>query len=169
MTFWFPMGYGDGGGGPTRAMLENSDRMEKGVTGLPRVRQAFARTYFDELNARVQGSNRLLVWEGELYFEYHRGTYTSMARNKRSNRKAELHMMDLELLSVLAQDRLPYPAQEMDGMWKTILLNSSTIFARLLDSRGVRGDQARIRSAGAADFRPARASAWPPWPPPRTL
>ena len=97
--------------------------MEKGVTGLPRVRQAFARTYFDELNARVQGSNRLPVWEGELYFEYHRGTYTSMARNKRSNRKAELHMMDLELLSVLAQDRLPYPAQEMDGMWKTILLN----------------------------------------------
>lgn len=116
-------GYGDGGGGPTRAMLENSDRMEKGVTGLPRVRQAFARTYFDELNARVQGSNRLPVWEGELYFEYHRGTYTSMARNKRSNRKAELHMMDLELLNVLAQDRLPYPAQEMDGMWKTILLN----------------------------------------------
>ncbi len=116
-------GYGDGGGGPTRAMLENSDRMEKGVTGLPRVRQAFARTYFDELNARVQGSNRLPVWEGELYFEYHRGTYTSMARNKRSNRKAELHMMDLELFSVLAQDRLPYPAQEMDGMWKTILLN----------------------------------------------
>ena len=116
-------GYGDGGGGPTRAMLEKSDRMEKGVTGLPRVRQAFARTYFDELNARVQGSNRLPVWEGELYFEYHRGTYTSMARNKRSNRKAELHMMDLELLSVLAQDRLPYPAQEMDGMWKTILLN----------------------------------------------
>lgn len=116
-------GYGDGGGGPTRAMLENSDRMEKGDTGLPRVRQAFARTYFDELNARVQGSKRLPVWEGELYFEYHRGTYTSMARNKRSNRKAELHMMDLELLSVLAQDRLPYPAQEMDGMWKTILLN----------------------------------------------
>lgn len=116
-------GYGDGGGGPTRAMLENSDRMEKDVTGLPRVRQAFARTYFDELNARVQGSKRLPVWEGELYFEYHRGTYTSMARNKRSNRKAELHMMDLELLSVLAQDRLPYPAQEMDGMWKTILLN----------------------------------------------
>ena len=150
-------GYGDGGGGPTRAMLENSDRMEKGVTGLPRVRQAFARTYFDELNARVQGSNRLPVWEGELYFEYHRGTYTSMARNKRSNRKAELHMMDLELLSVLAQDRLPYPAQEMDGMWKTILLNQfHDILPGSLDSRGVRGDQARIRSAGAADFRPAR-------------
>jgi len=116
-------GYGDGGGGPTRAMLETSDRLEKGITGIPRVRQAFARTYFDELSARLDGNRRLPVWEGELYFEYHRGTYTSMARNKRSNRKAELHMMDLELLSVLAARRLPYPAQALDEMWKVILLN----------------------------------------------
>ena len=116
-------GYGDGGGGPTRGMLENSMRLEKGVAGLPTVRQCFARTYFEELDKRVSGNRRLPVWEGELYFEYHRGTYTSMARNKRANRKAELHMMDLELLSVLAADRLPYPAEELDGMWKTILLN----------------------------------------------
>ena len=116
-------GYGDGGGGPTRGMLENSLRLEKGVAGLPKVRQCFARDYFEELDKRVSGNKRLPVWEGELYFEYHRGTYTSMARNKRSNRKAELHMMDLELLSVLAADKLPYPAKELDGMWKTILLN----------------------------------------------
>ena len=116
-------GYGDGGGGPTRAMLETSDRMENGLTGMPRVRQAFARTYFDELSARVKGNRRLPVWEGELYFEYHRGTYTSMARNKRSNRKAELYMMDLELLSVLAAKRVAYPAQALDEMWKVILLN----------------------------------------------
>ena len=70
--------------------------MEKGIEGLPKVRQAFARTYFDELAKRVEGNRRLPTWEGELYFEYHRGTYTSMARNKRSNRKIELHMMDLE-------------------------------------------------------------------------
>ncbi len=116
-------GFGDGGGGPTRAMLENSDRLEKGVTGLPKVRQCFARQYFDELKARVGGSKRLPTWEGELYFEYHRGTLTSMARNKRSNRKAELHMMDLELLCVLAADRAEYPAQALDRMWKTILIN----------------------------------------------
>lgn len=116
-------GYGDGGGGPTRAMLENSDRLEKGVAGLPRVRQCFARTYFDELQKRVQDSNRLPTWEGELYFEYHRGTYTSMARNKRSNRKAELHLMDLELLSTLASARVAYPAAELDALWKTVLLN----------------------------------------------
>ena len=116
-------GYGDGGGGPTRAMLETSDRMEHGVTGLPRVRQTFSRTYFDELRQRVEHNRRLPLWEGELYFEYHRGTYTSMARNKRSNRKAELHMMDLELLSVLASGLLPYPADETDRLWKGILIN----------------------------------------------
>ena len=96
-------GYGDGGGGPTREMLETSIRMEKGIKGIPKVRQEFSRTYFEELEERVKGDRRLPVWEGEFYFEYHRGTYTSMARNKRSNRKAELGLMDLELLSVLAQ------------------------------------------------------------------
>ncbi|MDE7310336.1 MAG: alpha-mannosidase [Eubacterium sp.] len=116
-------GYGDGGGGPTREMLETSIRMEKGVKGIPKVRQAFARTYFDELKERVQGNKRLPVWEGELYFEYHRGTLTSMARNKRSNRKSELGLMDLELLSVLAADTLDYPQKELDEMWKLVLLN----------------------------------------------
>lgn len=116
-------GYGDGGGGPTREMLETSIRMEKGVKGIPTVRQEFARTYFEELKERVEGNNRLPVWEGELYFEYHRGTLTSMARNKRSNRKSELSLMDLELLSVLTQDKLAYPEEELDAMWKKVLLN----------------------------------------------
>ena len=116
-------GYGDGGGGPTREMLETSIRMEKGVKGIPKVRQAFARTYFDELKERVSDNNRLPVWEGELYFESHRGTLTSMARNKRSNRKSELGLMDLELLSVLAAPGVAYPQEELDAMWKVVLLN----------------------------------------------
>lgn len=116
-------GYGDGGGGPTRDMLETSIRMEKGVKGIPMVRQEFAGVYFDELNERVKGNRRLPVWEGELYFEYHRGTLTSMGRNKKGNRKTELGLMDLELLSVLAQDSLAYPAEELDAMWKKVLIN----------------------------------------------
>lgn len=116
-------GYGDGGGGPTRAMLETSARMEKGIEGLPKVRQVFSRTYFEELNKRVSGNRRLPTWEGELYFEYHRGTLTSMGRNKRSNRKAELHMMDLELLSVLAAPGVAYPTQAIDDLWHGILIN----------------------------------------------
>ena len=112
-------GYGDGGGGPTRAMLETSERMEKGLPGMPRVRQETARVYFDELAARVKGNKRLERWEGEFYFEYHRGTYTSMARNKRGNRKSELALMDLELLGVLSGD---YPAEVLTRLWRDVVL-----------------------------------------------
>ncbi len=112
-------GYGDGGGGPTRPMLETSLRMERGVRGIPKVRQASARTYFDELNERVKDNSHLETWEGEFYFEYHRGTYTSMGRNKRGNRKSELAMMDLELLGVLARD---YPAEADTRLWRDIIL-----------------------------------------------
>ena len=117
-------GYGDGGGGPTRTMLETGRRMEKGVRGIPKVRQEFSGRYFEELEERVKDSKRLSTWTGEFYFEYHRGTYTSMARNKRANRKSELMLMDLELFSVLARDYgVAYPAEELEGMWKTVLLN----------------------------------------------
>ncbi|MDF2484771.1 MAG: Alpha-mannosidase [Herbinix sp.] len=116
-------GYGDGGGGPTREMLETSSRMETGIIGIPKVRQEFSGKYFEELEERVKDHKRLPTWEGELYFEYHRGTYTSMARNKRSNRKSEFMLMDLELLGVLAMAKLSYPQEELDAMWKTVLIN----------------------------------------------
>lgn len=117
-------GYGDGGGGPTRTMLETSRRMEKGIKGIPKVHQEFSRTYFDRLYDKVKDNKRLPSWIGELYFEYHRGTYTSMARNKRSNRKSEFRMMELELLSVLAQEKgIAYPKQELDKLWEIILTN----------------------------------------------
>ncbi len=113
-------GHGDGGGGPTREMLETSKRMEKGVKGIPKVRQEFSRTYFDELYERVKDHKRLPEWEGEFYFEYHRGTYTSMARNKKSNRRCEQLLMDLELYSVLAN--IDY-SKELHRMWRVVLLN----------------------------------------------
>ncbi len=112
-------GYGDGGGGPTRNMLETSVRMEKGVVGIPKVRQETARTYFDELSERVKDNRRLEVWEGEFYFEYHRGTYTSMARNKKGNRQSEHLLMDLELLGVLNKD---YPHETDTRLWRDIVL-----------------------------------------------
>ena len=113
-------GYGDGGGGPTSDMLETSKRMEKGIRGIPKVRQEFAGKYFEELEKRVAGNKRLPVWEGELYFEYHRGTYTSMGRNKRSNRKCEQLLMDTELLQVLTGTE---EREEMESIWKTVLMN----------------------------------------------
>lgn len=112
-------GYGDGGGGPTRQMLEVSKRMEKGIKGVPKVRQEGSLTYFRELEQKVKDNRRLDTWEGEFYFEYHRGTYTSMARNKRGNRKSELMLMDLELLGLMAKN---YPAEEISTLWRDIVL-----------------------------------------------
>ncbi len=112
-------GYGDGGGGPTRQMLEVSKRMEKGLRGMPKVRQEGGLTYFTDLEKKVKDNRRLETWEGEFYFEYHRGTYTSMARNKRGNRKSELNLMDLELLGVMAKD---YPAEVDTRLWRDITL-----------------------------------------------
>lgn len=113
-------GYGDGGGGPTREMLEMSKRMEKGIEGIPKVRQEFAINYFKQLEERVKDNNRLPLWEGEFYFEYHRGTYTSMGRNKRSNRRCEQMLMDLEFLNVLTGKN---NKEELDGIWENVLLN----------------------------------------------
>ncbi len=113
-------GYGDGGGGPTKQMLETSSRMEKGIMGIPKVRQISALDYFKELEKKVGKHKRLTTWEGELYFEYHRGTLTSMARNKRSNRKSEFGMMDVELLSLLSGLK---NHDKLYKMWETILLN----------------------------------------------
>lgn len=117
-------GHGDGGGGPTREMLETSKRMEKGIKGIPKVEQKFSREYFDDLYARTKDNKRLPLWEGELYFEYHRGVYTSMARNKRSNRKSEIMMMDAELFATLAAMKgMDYPKEQFDNIWRVILLN----------------------------------------------
>ncbi|NLO46314.1 MAG: alpha-mannosidase [Clostridiales bacterium] len=118
-------GYGDGGGGPTREMLENGMRLHKGVAGCPRVDMEFSRDFFDRLAKEVKGSDRLPKWAGELYLEFHRGTLTSQARNKRYNRKNELLYHDVETLCetarLLAGEE--YPAEKILDAWKIILLN----------------------------------------------
>lgn len=117
-------GYGDGGGGPTREMLETGRRLEKGISGAPKAEQKFSKDYFDKIYSSLAHNPDVPKWIGELYLEYHRGTYTSMARNKRSNRKSEFALMNLEMLSVWAEKYgMPYPKEEIDSLWKTILIN----------------------------------------------
>lgn len=118
-------GYGDGGGGPTKEMLENGRRMERGIPGCPRTVQSHAAEFFHQLEQDVAGSKYLPKWVGELYLEYHRGTYTSMARNKRYNRKAEFAYENLEFYSLFAErlTGLPYPKRELQTSWEVILKN----------------------------------------------
>ncbi|WP_345321452.1 hypothetical protein [Candidatus Villigracilis proximus] len=70
-------------------------------------------------------SKMMPVWNGELYLEYHRGTYTSQARNKRANRKAEFLLHDTEFIAALASvtTNYQYPNSLFTEAWKTICLN----------------------------------------------
>ncbi len=117
-------GWGDGGGGPTQEMLESGLAM-RNLPGLPRVELGKAEPYFERLERRVAGAD-LPVWDGELYLEYHRGTYTSQAHIKRANRKAEVLYHNAEWLSALADvltGQSNYPAEMLNAGWEMILLN----------------------------------------------
>jgi len=117
-------GYGDGGGGPTKEMLEQARRLQYGIPGLPRLQLGSHSSFLDRLYDRVINNKELPRWVGELYLEYHRGTYTSMARNKRYNRKCEFLYQYAELLSVMSMlMEHSYPEAELKRGWKTILLN----------------------------------------------
>jgi alpha-mannosidase len=119
----YPFGYGDGGGGPTRAMLESAQRMAD-IDGAPRVELDTVAAFWEKVRAE---SADLPVWVGELYLEYHRGTYTTNGPIKRANRKNELALRAAELWSVaasrLVEAAVAYPADALDEAWKLLLLN----------------------------------------------
>ena len=114
-------GHGDGGGGPTAEMLEMARRAGD-LQGVPRVQLAPTSEFFDRLEEDL-GEPRAI--EGELYFEYHRGTYTSQARTKRGNRAGERLLHEAEAAAAIAHrlGRAEYPAQELRALWQTLLLN----------------------------------------------
>ncbi|MGM9680693.1 MAG: alpha-mannosidase [Eubacteriales bacterium] len=117
-------GHGDGGGGPTREMVEVGRRLEKGIPGCPTVTFDSAGNFLDRLEKDVRGNRFLPKWVGELYLEYHRGTYTSIAKNKRNNRKSEFLYEDTELASVMDNVLLgsEYPKETLRDGWEKICL-----------------------------------------------
>ncbi|CAG8553501.1 2475_t:CDS:10 [Acaulospora morrowiae] len=116
-------GNGDGGGGPLASMLERLHRL-KDIDGLPKVEIGSVDDFYERVE---RNSSELVSWKGELYFELHRGTYTSQGKIKRYNRKSELLLRDVELLSTFAsqsdQKNCDYPKDTLDGLWKYVLLN----------------------------------------------
>ncbi|WP_313639006.1 alpha-mannosidase, partial [Paenibacillus sp.] len=124
----FAYGWGDGGGGPTREMLELRRRFDK-LPGIPKLNMGSAGDYFTGLHERIRNSEAYVsTWNGELYFECHRGTYTSQARNKKYNRRLELLLRDAEWLYTLVGVKRSdlqnsYPAEELRGIWEILLRN----------------------------------------------
>jgi alpha-mannosidase len=105
-------GWGDGGGGPTAEMLETLARVED-LQGVPRTTIGEPEAFFGEL-----AESEWPEVVGELYLEYHRGTYTTQARTKRASRRAERALHDAELLAAVVGE----PAG-LEDAWQTLLLN----------------------------------------------
>lgn len=139
-------GYGDGGGGVNRDMLEQRRRLDK-IPGLPHVKTSTAGAYFRKLKENVEKTDRFVnTWDGELYLEFHRGTYTSHAHNKRMNRKMELLYREAEYFTVLRAllggDLKLAQQEKLTEGWKHILTDQfhdiipgSSIFEVYEDSK----------------------------------
>ena len=110
-------GWGDGGGGPEPDMIEAAHRL-RNVEGAPLVELGRAREFFERASAEAKN---LTTSVGELYFELHRGTYTSQSRTKHWNRLAQNALREAEVWSVAAGR--DYPSAELDALWKKLLLN----------------------------------------------
>lgn len=120
-------GYGDGGGGVNREELEQRRMMDR-IPGLPSITPGNAGEYFRRLHRQVEQKQGFFPeWDGELYLENHRGTYTSQAYNKYKNRRLEFTYRDTELLAVMArlQGKLDADAarDRLTEGWKIILRN----------------------------------------------
>jgi alpha-mannosidase len=118
-----PFGWGDGGGGPTREMLEKARRL-RSLEGSPRVEVERPSAFFAA--AEQEYGPQAPVWSGELYLELHRATYTTQAKTKQGNRRSEHALREAELWCATAAVRDPsyaYPYDALDRLWKTVLLH----------------------------------------------
>lgn len=116
-------GWGDGGGGPTKEMLEQVKVMEN-IPGIPYVKIDSAKSYFEKIHKNMDLDN-INKWQGELYFEYHRGTYTTQGKTKWYNRKIENLLHNYEFLLSLQKsinNKFEFNKIELDEIWERVLL-----------------------------------------------
>ena len=110
-------GYGDGGGGCTYKQVETGKRIEK-LPGMPKTTNGKVADFFKAIDGDF---DKLPVYDGELYYENHRGTFTSQAFIKENNRRGEFMMRNAEILNVFGGKE--YPAEKMEEAWKILLIN----------------------------------------------
>ncbi|MBE5752630.1 MAG: alpha-mannosidase [Clostridiales bacterium] len=121
----FLYGWGDGGGGSTESDFEVIQRLKNGMGDVLPARFDGVTEYFNRLHEKCRGNKNLPIWDNELYLEFHRGTYTSVARIKKNNRRAEFAMQNLENLFAFNAESVfeNYPKELLDNTWRTILTN----------------------------------------------
>jgi alpha-mannosidase len=116
-------GVGDHGGGPTRIMLDNAERLRAPDAVYPKLEFSFARDFFSDLEKKLP-SMQVPTWDGELYFAYHRGVFTTQAETKRRIRRAEEIVLNAEKFASLATlFGRPYPQDTMELAWKNLLFD----------------------------------------------
>lgn len=123
-TFLFPFGYGDGGGGATREMLEMTRRC-KDLEGAPRTRMESPIRFFERLEQNKLPRD---TYVGEIYLSWHRGTYTSQARTKKGNRKAEVALREADLWSSFLKEKVNEEdrkkiSEDLKAVWKVQLFH----------------------------------------------
>ncbi len=165
-----PFGHGDGGGGPTREMLERARRL---AASDPRYTLEIGTPddFFEAVEADLSAGARIPVWRGELYFETHRGTLTSQLRTKLGNRRCERLLVEAELWAATLGR-----SAGVDDLWREVLTqqfhdilpgssiawahaDAEAVFARVgaeLDGR-VAGLLAEIAPSGQSLANPADA------------
>jgi alpha-mannosidase len=116
-------GVGDHGGGPTRVMLDHADQLRAPESVYPKLQFSFAREFFSDLEKKLP-SMQVPTWDGELYFQYHRGVFTTQAETKRRIRRAEENVLNAEKFASLATlYGSAYPQDGMELTWKNLLFD----------------------------------------------
>lgn len=127
-------GVGDHGGGPTREDIDTAVRWQKNDVVFPQIQFSTATEYFADLE-KHKDDLRVPTWDGELYFQYHRGVQTSQSEEKKGNRKNEVLILDAEkLASIDSLFGAAYPQASLDDSWKKILFNQ---FHDILPGSGI--------------------------------
>ena len=116
-----PFGHGNGGGGPTREMMERARRMAD-LDGVSPISVGTVEQFFGHVESEIAAGAPVPVWTGELYFEMHRGTLTSQSATKTGNRLCERLLREAELWWVAAGGAPPNVVSEIEALWKEVLL-----------------------------------------------
>ncbi len=109
-------GYGDGGSGCTEEMIELMNRFDK-LSIMPKCTHTSGAEFLEK---NLKDNKALEVWDGELYLEMHRGTFTTKSDIKKANRRLEEKFRTAEMLSFMRNEN---NSEKITELYKKFLIN----------------------------------------------